>query len=463
MLPDPNLVGIFRYQTNRKNMKTTIEDLQTLSSLVSSLKSVTSTTAKLELLELAKNNEFVKKALFHTYHPYYTYFITSEKYAKMEKQFPIANNDFGSIFDLLDQFRLRNITGGSAVIALKSFISQFPEFAELILQMIDRDFKAGIGVTQINKIFGDMIPRFDVALGLVIEEVEPDLSADDYYASRKLDGVRCVAIFNEVGKVSTFSRVGNQFSQLSVLEAELETLGLKNMVLDGEFCIINANGLEDFKAASSAIKKKDYTIPNPKYITFDLLTLEEFNARHSDRLFEDRIDGLINLLTANKTNWAGVSKMVTWAAQTPVIDWDHIDLLMADARANKWEGLIIQKNAPYKGKRSNNILKVKKFYDAEFVCVRAEMGEFSKANKAAGKVVTETVLAQIYVAYKGGEVKVGSGFSMEDRRRYAANPELIVGKEITVRYFEKTTNRNGGESLRFPTLKKVWEDGKRDI
>jgi hypothetical protein len=37
----------------------------------------------------------------------------------------------------------------------------------------------------------------------------------------------------------------------------------------------------------------------------------------------------------------------------------------------------------------------------------------------------------------------------------------IVGKTITVQYFEETTNDKGGISLRFPTVKHIYE-GVRD-
>jgi len=40
---------------------------------------------------------------------------------------------------------------------------------------------------------------------------------------------------------------------------------------------------------------------------------------------------------------------------------------------------------------------------------------------------------------------------------------LIVGKEITVQYFEESSNKDSELSLRFPTIKKIWLDGRRNI
>jgi DNA ligase-1 len=61
--------------------------------------------------------------------------------------------------------------------------------------------------------------------------------------------------------------------------------------------------------------------------------------------------------------------------------------------------------------------------------------------------------------FVGTEVSVGSGFSMEQRRAFKADPSLIVGKVITVSYLEETTpsatSSAGTPSLRFPLLKAV--------
>ena len=40
---------------------------------------------------------------------------------------------------------------------------------------------------------------------------------------------------------------------------------------------------------------------------------------------------------------------------------------------------------------------------------------------------------------------------------YKENPNAILGKQITVQYFEESHNQNGGISLRFPTVKAIYE------
>ena len=43
------------------------------------------------------------------------------------------------------------------------------------------------------------------------------------------------------------------------------------------------------------------------------------------------------------------------------------------AADNGWEGIMIRKDAPYEGKRSTDLLKVKKFYDREYKVKDVEM------------------------------------------------------------------------------------------
>ena len=63
------------------------------------------------------------------------------------------------------------------------------------------------------------------------------------------------------------------------------------------------------------------------------------------------------------------------------------------------------------------------------------------------------MLSAVYIEHKGYSVKVGSGWTIEERQHYYKNPQKLIGSVITVQYFEETKNQNGGVSLRFPTVK----------
>ena len=77
-----------------------------------------------------------------------------------------------------------------------------------------------------------------------------------------------------------------------------------------------------------------------------------------------------------------------------------------------------------------------------------------------GKEVVMPMLANVIIEHKGYKVSVGSGWSQDQRIRYQAKPEELIGKTITVQYFEETKNQQGDLSLRFPTVKHVYVNGR---
>ena len=86
--------------------------------------------------------------------------------------------------------------------------------------------------------------------------------------------------------------------------------------------------------------------------------------------------------------------------------------------------------------------------------------DLSETQLAELEEAEEMMLKNVIIEHKGNRVQVGSGFSHEQRRHYFKNPNEILGKQITVQYFEETTNKNGTHSLRFPVIKAVY-DGVR--
>jgi DNA ligase-1 len=54
--------------------------------------------------------------------------------------------------------------------------------------------------------------------------------------------------------------------------------------------------------------------------------------------------------------------------------------------------------------------------------------------------------------------EVGSGFSVEERLEFLADPGRIVGHMITVKYFERTADQFGKPSLRFPIFKGIRDE-----
>lgn len=415
---------------------------------VDELQADSSSTNKVVLLKKHLGCDFVRRCFFYTYNPLYQFHVTSSLCLK--KSGIVAKKAHDDVFSLLDDLRSRKITGHEAVGCVNAFVAANEGHEDLIYSIIDKDLKTRTAEKVINKAVPGLIPQFEVALSEKFEEKIVNFSKESWYASRKLDGVRCLVVSDENGKVTCFSRQGKIFETLGLVERAVEELGVKGSVLDCEVCLID-NDSDDFQGIMKLIRKKDFTIPNPVCKLFDLLSLDEFSSGTSKRILSERLKNLSEVIPENHN-------ILQVLPQRIVKSKEEYESLMEEAAEKGWEGLILRRDAAYKGKRSKDLLKCKNFEDAEYVVKKAEMGPFRYVFE--GQEREEEMLSCVTIEHKGHEVRVGSGWTIEQRRMFYKNPSSIIGKTINVQYFEETRNQEGGISLRFPTVKMVYENGR---
>lgn len=425
--------------------------LQELQNFVNESNETNSNTDKLAIIRKYANSPEVVRLLNYTYNSFKQYYVTSANCQK-RSDLVSSRNGYSNIFDLLDALANRTITGHQSIEAVNSFVNANRDHEELIWNIIDRNLKTRSTVSMINKVIPGCIPTFDVALANTYDEKSKKKVklTDGWYVSRKLDGVRCIAVLKANGDVNFYSRAGNEFETLGMIAAELKRIP-QDIILDGEICMMDANGNEDFQGIIKEIKRKNHTIRRPKFMVFDMLTHDEFGSQTSTRTFTDRQ----TMMQAWFKNYEGELDFITPLSQTLIKTEEHLQQYMELAAKNKWEGLMIRKDSPYQGKRSDDILKIKKMHDAEYVVTDIEVGLHRVI--VEGKEIEEEMLKNVYIIHKGSKVQVGSGFSQEQRRHYYKYPEQIVGRTICVQYFEETQNQHGEQSLRFPVIKAVYD------
>ena len=426
-------------------------DFQLIYDFVEVSNSTNSNTDKLNVLKEYSQYESVRNALYYTYNTYLQYGVTS---ANCKKNSDLVGhpNTYGDFFGLLDDLNNRVITGHTAIANVNQYVRENRIYEDLIWNILDRNLKTRSTASTINKAIPNLIPTFDVALANAYNDQtakKVDWN-DNWYVSRKLDGVRCLTVIDGSGNVNFFSRAGKPFLTLDSLKPSIQKLGLTNMILDGEICMTDKDGNEDFQGIIKEIKRKDHTIENPVYFMFDLLTQKEFDDKTSETLLSDR-------LTTLRSYVLGGDKFIKVLDQKLGSD-NHLENMMEVSKNGGWEGLMLRKDTTYQGKRSNDILKVKKFHDNEYVVVDLE----NAVNRVIvdGKEVEELMLKNVIIEHKGNRVQVGSGFSHEQKRYFFENPNEILGKTITVQYFETTKNERDEESLRFPVMKGIYEGAR---
>jgi len=431
------------------------KDLKRIQEFVDRLKSTNSTNDKIDIIKEYKEDYIINEVLKYTYSPFKQFHLTSATVKKNKKLEP--REGYNDLFYLLDALTKRTITGHDAIQYVKGYVQYMDEWQQdLVFCILDKNLKTRTGADLINKAIPKCIPTFKVALANSYDKQKGKVNFDTqtWFASHKLDGVRCLAIVDDNGTCNFFSRQGKTFDTLDVLKNEIESLNLRNIVFDGEVCIVDENGAEDFQGIMKEIKRKDHTIQNPKYKVFDYLMLEEFDNQESKRKLSDRL-GNFNMIY---NTFGKELKCIDVLGQWEVESEDHFQELAELATKNNWEGLILRKDCEYKGKRSNDLLKVKKFFDEEYVVKGVENSIHRII--VDGLEVEEEMLSNVVIEHKGCVVGVGSGFNQEERRLYFNNPERIIGKTITVQYFEETLNQDGCRSLRFPVVKHIYENGR---
>jgi DNA ligase-1 len=435
--------------------------LSMIQKLVDQLSSTCSSNEKKEIL--LKHIDSIK-ILYYTSNPFFQFHVKSVRVRKMmdnADNYTVTDNP-ENIFELLDMLRTRKIVGNRALHTVCRFVQMNKKYESLIYSIIDKKLKTRAKGNTINRVFPGLVPVFAVARGFDIHEVPENYinyKIDTWFASRKFDGVRLICIIRD-GIPEFRSREGNPFSTLQVLEKTIKSCRFTGtIVLDGELCIFDENK-ENFKQAVSEIRRKSGMIQNPRFCVFDMLTLEEFESGTSTRKYSERLEKLKEILSATSHE-----PFMTLVEQVVVKDEIHIKQLTESAFKKEWEGLILRRDFIYQGKKSNNMVKIKKFTDEEFPCVA--ISKSMQRRVIDGKDVEMEVLKNITVDIGGGKdvnlVDVGTGFSLDERIKFSDNPDLIVGHVVTVAYSEKSQDCNGKPSLRFPVFKAVYGKSHRKL
>lgn len=224
----------------------------------------------------------------------------------------------------------------------------------------------------------------------------------NYWVSEKYDGVR--AFWN--GK-QLISRQGN------IINApEWFTAPLTGTQLDGELWLDRRK----FDQLSGIIRRQspvDANWRNIKYMVFDL--------PNSAQVFDERLRQL--RLVIENIN----APQIRLVEQLKISTHSELMLKLDEVVAGNGEGLMLHLGtSTYKNTRSNDLLKLKKYSDAEAVVIKHIPGK-GKFKGMLGSILVETADKKRF--------KIGSGFSDAERK----NPPA-VGSVITYKYFGLTNN-----------------------
>ena len=415
------------------------------------IQNTSSLNDKKAIVTANKDNELFKKCLVFLLSPHVLTGISDKKiHKKVEPSSELAPYHLCKIStfeEVMDYLEKNNTGKDEDIYEVQAFLDGHEEDREFYEQMITKKFRLGADAKLVNACIEGLIPTFDCMLGTSIEKCK--IPEGTWFSlSHKLNGNRCIYYKGEL-----YTRQGKKYVGLDHILKQLDRLSSDGIVYDGELVYKNKEGLTDseaFQKGTGIANSKTDDKSELKFIIFDIITEEDFEKGVSLDTYKHRRDVLMSykndVIAHMNTDDIDIVTMFYEGTDQSEI-WKWLDY----AEQHDMEGLMLSLDAPYECKRTKNLIKVKKFYDFDLRIIDCEEG--TGRNKSR--------LGAFVVDYKGNRVNVGSGFSDEERDKYWANREELIGRVITVKYKEISRDKKTGlESLQFPIYCGLREIGK---
>lgn len=277
------------------------------------------------------------------------------------------------------------------------------------------------------------------------QDVATSVFDKEYYASRKLDGVKCL-IRREDQEDGTFilksaSRGGNDYDMAIrhiLTDPQMIEIFTKypDIILDGE---IYKHGwtLQRISGTVRLEKITTDTIKRTQQLEFWIYDIADNKKR-----FDDRLDLLLEIKPL-----IDKSEVLQFVEHIPVSGWLRIKKLHDQFVKEGFEGCVIRRvDGKYEyGARKNTMIKIKDYSDREDLIVGWEPGLRPEEDMV---FVMETKLGKRYKAKPMGSRSV--------KHEYVQNMDKIIGKMGTVTYFYLSED---GIPLQ-PTFKAIRSDGE---
>lgn len=254
---------------------------------------------------------------------------------------------------------------------------------------------------------------------------------------------------------SIISRQAQKFEGLDHIVKDIEKIIGTDYAVDGELIRKNVDGLTDgqnFRETISILNSDGNDKSLIKFVIFDIVPVNEFEKDACTENYSVRKDRLLELAD-NLEQWEDFEFRPANIEVVPMVyegtDVNEIPKWLDYAVEHDWEGLVVNRQVPYRRTRHNGCLKVKRFYTVDLQITAIEEGQ----NRLAG------MMGALVVDYKGNELRVGSGFDDATRTTVWANPGDYIGRIIELKYKEVTMDKKTGlESLQFPTFVRFRND-----
>jgi DNA ligase 1 len=414
--------------------------------IINQIKTTSSRNEKEAILKKYKDNESLRKVLDAALNPYIVFGIGEKKLKKFINKTNGKENKFNNLFEVINYLKIHNTGTDHDVKVVAEFLNvqDNEELKELYKEVITKTLKIGATAKSINKAFGEQfIPEFNVMLAKKFEDEENKVKGKEFVITEKLDGMRCIMIV-ENGIVNFFSRQGQPITGL--VEITQDAKFLPDNVYDGELLIHNADDYKDRDVLQETLKiaRKDGEKRGLVLHLFDMIPIDEFKVGKSKATYHKRKEELSFIVEKLNSPYIKIVPNLYVGKDLTVIP-----KMLEEMNQKGKEGLMLNvSDGKYQCKRTDVLLKIKSMNTMDCRIIGFEEG--------TGKY--QGMLGALIVDYKGYELRIGSGYTDEDREHLWQHRDEYLGKIVEVQYFRESRNQDGGLSVSFPVFVCIRED-----
>lgn len=407
------------------------------------LQSISGAKAKCDFIKSHDEDTYFKRFLYFALNPLITYNISKKS---LDKLMSGNNADgqklifFNDIFECCEYLsRLRSMDDATLRQIKMLLDMKYPnqEEKELYMQLLSKTVRLGITVKTINKIIPNLIPEWEVQQAYPVDKY-PLKVGTEFWLTQKLNGARATLYEGQL-----LARSGMPYKGLEHITDALSWLRVAGFVADGELTLKDKGSLSDneaFRVATGVLNSDSVNKTVICYTIFDMIPIRDFDSPTPQTTYRYRRE-ILNQFAQRIDDTEGAVNVL------PVLyhgtDQSKISELLEQMVREDKEGLMINTDVPYRRTRHRGILKVKRFYTMDLPIVRCEEG--------TGRL--EGTLGAFVLKYKGNEVKVGSGFTDEQREYFWKNKDNLTGVLCEVKYKEISQDKGTGlDSLQFPVF-----------
>lgn len=431
------------------------------------IKSISSTNEKKEFLASITDEDF-KNFLKIEFDSSIVFGLSDKKLNKVFEEDMFGGDwttcDCKTIFDVFRYLEFHKTGTDSDIRTVQNYRNQIcrsDEEKEFFNRVVSKDLPIGCDVKILNSVWNGLIPTFNVGLCDKYYGNEKVIDGTvDYLIDTKTDGCRCVAI-KENGSVRLTSRGGKPWLGMIEIEKAIKDLPQDNIVFDSEITVKNPQNypsLEVYDRTIKIVTTKSEEKVGLQLNCFDYMTLEEWNNQESKFPCIERKAQLEKIIKGNEFL---VYVENLYVGKDPNVIEELMNTIVED---NDMEGLVVKvASSPYQWKRTKNWLKVKKMQRSDSNGKEVDatiVGYYEGKNKNKGKL-GGLICTMEHPTYGHIEFKCGGGFSDYMRDYLFSLGDKLIGRTISVQYFESSKNsKTNVQSLRFPVFLELKEEGQ---